>query len=149
MARERDVRVAIQQALLATNAFDDVWLTGLPESYGQGASSLAAAAIEPVSTARATGWDGVPGGQLDYTASLKVTLLARHPDPQLRDELAEQLLDYLCDAVNGRSLADFTMPQFTCVLSWLWLAPAPPERRIAATVGFAYLVVWNTFDTSQ
>jgi hypothetical protein len=148
MARERDVRNAIQELLLASGAFSNVWITGLPEDYGHGASSLTAAAIEPVSTQLTSGWDSSPSGGLDYTSKLSVSLLARHPDPQLRDELAEQLLDLLINAVNGQSLADLTIPQQTVITSWQWLAPAPPERRITATVDFAYLVTWDGFDTS-
>jgi hypothetical protein len=148
MARERDVRNTIKELLLATGAFSDVWITGLPEDYGQAASSLTAAAIEPVSTRLTSGWDAAPSGGLDYTSELSVSLLARHPDPQLRDELAEQLLDYLINAVNGQSLAGLTIPQHTMITSWQWLTPKPPERRITATVGFAYLVTWDTFDTS-
>jgi hypothetical protein len=149
MARERDVRNAIQAALVQTGAFSDVWLTGLPEDYGQGASGLTAAAIVPITTHLVSGWDAAPAGELDFAAKLGVTLLARHPDPQLRDELAEQLLDFLINAVNGQSLANFTIPQQTIVTSWEWLSPRPPERRIAATVDFSYLVTWNGFDTSQ
>jgi hypothetical protein len=148
--RERDVRNAVKDALVATGAFSDVWLTGLPEGYGRGASDLTAAAIEPIETSVTTGWDAAPTGGLDYTASLSVTLMARHPDPQLRDELAEQLLTLLANAVNGRSLAGFTMMQKTMVTGWRWQPPKPPERRIAATVEFAYLVGgWGSFDTSQ
>jgi hypothetical protein len=148
MARERDVRNAIQEALIATGAFSGVWLSGLPEGFGQAASELTAAAIEPLSTRLATGWDAAPTGGLDYTAELIVTLLARHPDPQLRDELAEQLLDFMINAVNGQSLAGFTLPQQTMITSWRWLPAKPPERRISATVGFAYIVTWDDFDTS-
>lgn len=150
MSRERDVRNAIQTALIATETFSDVWLTGLPENYGQSASDLTAAAIEPAATALATGWDYGPGGGLDYTATLTVTLVAHHPDPQLRDELAEQLLGYLQNAVDGQSLAGFTLPQKTIVTGWQWQTPASPERRIAATVSFAYLIEgWDNFDVSQ
>ncbi len=149
MSRERDVRNAIQVALVATGAFSDVWITGLPDRYGQGASDLTAAAVEPDRTSFTKGWDAAPAGQLDYTATCRVTVLARHPDAQLRDELAEQLLDHVCNAVNGVSLAGFTLPQRTMVTGWQWQPAAAPERRIAATVSFAYLVNWDSFDTSE
>jgi hypothetical protein len=148
MARERDVRNAIKDALVATGAFSDVWLTGLPEDHGQGASSLAAAAIEPLSTRLASGWDAAPAGGLGYRSELAVSLLARHPDPQLRDELAEQLLNLLINAVNGQSLAGLTIPQHTMITAWRWMPSRPPERRITATVGFAYIVTWDGFDAS-
>ncbi|SRR5579883_517279 len=147
--RERDVRNAIQAALLATGAFSDVWLSGLPENYGGAASDLTAAAIEPSGTSLTAGWDAQTAGDLSFTARLTVTLLARHNDPQLRDELAEQLLDYLHNAINGQSLAGYTLPAKTLVHSWQWQPPAPPERRIAAVVSFAYLITWDGFDISQ
>jgi hypothetical protein len=149
MSRERDVRNAIQAALMATGVFSDVWITGLPEKYGQAASDLTAAAIEPDHTTFTKGWDAALAGNLDYTATCTVTLIARHQDAQLRDELAEQLLDYLNNVVNGQSLAGFTLPQKTMVIEWNWKPAEHPERRIAATVSFAYLVAWNSFDTSQ
>jgi hypothetical protein len=146
--RERDVRLAIRDALLATGAFSDVWLSGLPENYGGAASDLTAAAIEPASTSLTTGWDAPLDGGLDYTAGLNVTLLARHEDPQLRDELAELLLNTLASAVNGQSLAGITLPGKTLVQSWTWQPAAPPERRIMAVVSCAYLVTWEGWDTS-
>jgi hypothetical protein len=146
MPRERDVRAAIKAALVATNAFSDVWLQGLPDAYGHGASELTAAAIEPMSTRLSSGWDAGPTGGLDYTAEVTVTVLARNPDPQLCDELAEQLLNFLINAVNDQSLGGLTIPQHTRVTGWRWRPRTSGERRIAATVGFAYLVTWNSFD---
>jgi hypothetical protein len=147
--RERDVRNALRDALVATGAFSDVWLTGLPENYGGAASDLTAASIEPASTSLTTGWDAQIGGSLDYTSRLNVTLLARHDDPQLRDELAEQLVNTLHNAANGQSLAGITLPGKTYVQSWTWQPAAPPERRIAAQIAFSYLVTWEGWDTSQ
>jgi hypothetical protein len=147
--RERDVRNALKDALVVTGAFSDVWLTGLPENYGGAASDLTAASIEPSGTSLTTGWDAQLAGALDYTARLNVTLLARHDDPQLRDELAEQLLNTLHNSVNGQSLAGFTLPGKTYVMSWTWQPASPPERRISAVVTFAYLVIWEGWDTTQ
>jgi hypothetical protein len=121
----------------------------MPEEYAAPASDLALAVIEPVSTTLTTGWDAQPAGGLDYTATLNVILLARSEDPQLRDELAEQLLHALHNAINGLSLASFTLPGRTMVTSWRWMPQQPPERRICATVSFAYLVTWEGWDTSN
>ncbi len=149
MARERDVRNAIRDALLATNAFGDaVWITGLPEDSGSAASDLLAAAIEPQSTNLNTGWDAQTDGGLCYSSTVTVTLLARNDDAQLRDEQAEQLLDVLANAVNGVSLAGITLPGKTYVSAWAWRPAMAPERRIAATVSFQYLVLWEGWDTT-
>lgn len=147
--RERDIRNAIQTALVATGVFSDVWITGLPEDYGQGSSDLTAAAIEPVETSMRTGWDAQTVGGLDFAGTCTVTVLARNSDAQLRDELAEQLLYYLNNAVNGQSLAGFTLPSKTLVTAWRWQPPVPPERRIAATVQYNYIVSYSDFDTTN
>lgn len=147
--RERDIRNSIALLLESTNAFSSVWITGLPEQFGQGADDLTAAAIEPVGGNLKTGWDAQLSGSLDFAGSCTVTLLARNSDAQLRDEQAEQLLDFLNNAVNGQSLAGFTLPAKTLVTGWRWQAPTPPERRISATVSYEYIVTWNSFDTSN
>ena len=146
--RERDVRNAIHNVLLATNAFTGVYITGLPEDAGAAASDLLAAAIEPAGSQLNTGWDAQTDGGLCYASTVTVTLLARNDDAQLRDEQAEQLLDVLANAVNGTSLAGITLPGKTYVSAWRWQPPAPPERRIAATVSFSYLVTWEGWDTT-
>ena len=75
MSRDRDVRNAIQAALLRDGRFDAVWIWGLPEDYGTGGSSLAAAAIEPSSSDQSDRWDDVPGGGLVVTSLVTITLL--------------------------------------------------------------------------
>jgi hypothetical protein len=149
MARDRDVRNAIHDALVATNAFDGVWITGLPEDYGQSASSLSAAAIEPVSTAQEDRWDAAIGGDLLATSTVAITLLVRKEDAQLRDEACEDLVDVAGDALNGISLANLTLPQTAKITGWSWQPPAAPERRIKATYSYQYIVPgWQAEDTT-
>jgi hypothetical protein len=147
--RDRDVRNAIQAALIATNAFDDVWIWGLPENYGTAASKLAAAAIEPSSSNQDDRWDSQDAGGLIVTSSVRLTMLYRHDDPQLRDEGAELLLDTAANALNGQSLAGLTLPGLTRFASWSWQDAAPPERRITATFTYQYIVEgWDEYDVT-
>ncbi len=148
--RERDIRNAIRDALLATGAFSDCSISGLPEDSGSAASDLTAAAIEPLSTAYFTGWDAQIEGGLCYDAQIKVTLLARKEDQQLRDELAEQLLEHLKNAVNGQSLAGLTLPGKTLVKSWRWMPAKAPERRITAMLMASYIEEgWDAGDVEE
>ena len=151
MARERDVRISIKDALLQTGAFSHVRLTGLPEDHGEGASDLTAAAIQPGSTRMLNGWDAAPGGGRTFMCQLLVTVLARHVDAELCDELAEQLVELVRNAVDGQPLVGgFNEPERTMVTGWQWLPRTAPERRIAVTVTFDYLQDgWNNADTSQ
>jgi hypothetical protein len=149
VSRDRDVRNAIQAALLATSQFDAVWIWGLPENYGAAASNLAAAAIEPVGTEETDRWDSEPDGALEFASTVRLTLLYRNDDPQLRDEGAELLLDTATNALNGQSLAGLTLPPWTIITAWSWAEPVPPERRITATFRYRYLVEgWAALDTT-
>ena len=144
---DRDVRNAIQTALLESNAFDGVWVWGLPEDYGTGTSTLAGTAIEPVSGSEQDLWDGSGQIGLVVTGTVSLTLLYRNEDPQLRDEGAELLLNTAADAINGQSLAGLTLPDKTRITAWQWQQPTAPERRIKATVQYQYISEsWDGFD---
>jgi len=149
MSRDRDVRTAIQTALMATNAFDAVYLWGLPEVYGSGASAAAVAAVDPVSSTQSDRWDSQTAGGLVVESRVAITLIARNDDPQLRDEAAELLLDKAANALNGQSLAGLTLPALTRFQSWSWTTPTPPERRIDAAFSYQYIVEgWGNYDTT-
>jgi hypothetical protein len=147
--RDRDVRDAIQSALQATGAFDGVFVWGLPEDYGSGASNAALAVIEPESSTQEDRWDAAPGGGLIVTSRVAITLIYRAEDPQLRDEAAELLFDIAANALNGQGLAGLTLPQLTRFVSWRWEKPAPPERRVASVFSYQYIVEgWDDYDVS-
>lgn len=150
MARERDVRNAIAAALEATDSFGEISLIGLPEAEGFGASNLAAVSIEPDSTVQADRYDGGMKTGLVNTARLKLTFLARNPDPQACDEACEDLLDTAINAIQGQSLGGFTLPDHTRFSGWKWEPRTPPERRITAMFAYDYFVDgWDEYDTAD
>lgn len=136
---ERDVRIAVRDLLDATSAFDGVYLSGLPETRGERGGDLQAAAVEPDETTASCNWDDASGPRI-MTARATIVLMARDEDPQTRDEMAERLLETAIAALNGRSLAGKTLPEWTGIQSWAWRKPNPPERRIEAALEFRYLV---------
>jgi hypothetical protein len=145
--RDRDVRNAMRLALINTGAFDGVWIWGLPEDCGSGASQLAAAAIEPAYGEQFNRWDSEAGGGLVVRGTIQLTLLYRSDDPQIRDEGAELLLYTAANALNGQSLAGLTLPGLTYITNWAWQRPTPPERRIQATLSYQYVVEgWDSYD---
>jgi hypothetical protein len=148
--RDRDVRNAVQAALLTTDAFDGVWIWGLPEDYGTGSSQGAAAAITPMSSRQEDLWDAAGAGGLMVTSRIAITLLYRHPDPQTRDEGAELLLDAAANALNGQGLGGLIFPQTAHITSWDWQPPTAPERRIQAIFTYQYNVEgWDSYDATQ
>jgi hypothetical protein len=147
--RDRNIRNAIQTALVATGAFDGVWISGLPENYGTGSSQIAAAAIEPLYSREDDRWDSQTTGGIIIASRLMITLLYRHDDPQVRDETVEMLLNTAAAALNGQSLTGLTICEFTKFTSWTWENPTPPERRIKATFEYSYIVEgWANLDTT-
>jgi hypothetical protein len=147
--RDRDVRNAIRDALIATGAFDGVWIWGLPEDHGIGASQLAAAAIEPESSTQEDHWDSAPGGGLIITSRVTLTFLQRNDEPQLRDEAVECLFNSAANALNGQSFGGLTLPQLSRFLLWRWEKPVAPERRITSTFSYSYIVEgWTAYDDS-
>jgi hypothetical protein len=149
MSRDRDVRNAIQTALVNTNAFNAVYVWGLPEDYGSGSSNEAFAAIVPMTSRQEDLWDAAATGGLVITTRVGIVLAYRHIDPQTRDEAAELLLEQTANALNGQSLAGLTFTQTTRVIQWDWQPPAAPERRINATLSYQYIVEgWDSYDTT-
>ena len=147
--RDRDVRNAVRAVLMATNAFDGVWIWGLPEDYGTGSSEGAAAAITPMSSRQEDLWDAAATGGLVITSRLALTLLYRHPDPQIRDEGAELLLDVAANALNGNSLNGLIFTQTARITGCDWQPPTAPERRIQAVFSYQYNVEgWDSYDTT-
>jgi hypothetical protein len=135
--------------LSSTNAFDGVWLGALAEGASEAASLLCTAAIEPDSSEFTPTWDsGVVGGVI-VTSRVQITFSARHSDPQLRDELAELLLDTASNALNGQQLGGLVMPQMARFVSWVWQTSIPPERRIKSIFSYQYLQSrWDASDVS-
>jgi len=147
--RDRDVRNAIQAAMIATNAFDlgAVWMWA--EDQGTPASQSAAAMITPMSSRQEDLWDSAPGGGLLITSLVKIEVAYRGEDAQTRDEGAELLLDTTANALNGQSLGGLILPQTARMQGWNWQETITPERRIQATFSYQYIVEgWDSYDTT-
>jgi hypothetical protein len=148
--RDKDIREAMKEALLATDMFDEVLLTGLPEDYGFGASEASVAAIEPNGSVQADKWDGDPDSDLEVTSTVKITLMARKEDPQIRDDAVELLVDIVANTLNFQSFLGFTVPALTKIQKWTWQKAKHPERRIQIDFKYVYLVPgWNAYDTIE
>ena len=147
--RDRDIRNAIQAALIGTDAFNGVHVWGLPEDYGSGSSEQAAVWIVPQSSRQEDLWDSAPAGGLVITTRIGLLLAYRHDNPQARDEGAELLLDTAANALNGNGLGGLIFTQTARIISWDWQPPASAERRIQAIFSCQYIVEgWDEYDTT-
>lgn len=136
--RERDVRVLIRDLLEQTGAFDEVRL-GMPEARGSSAGRLRTAVVEPVQTVRNDPWDDLAADPL-MTCHVRVILMSRDDDPQVRDDVAERLLNITANALLSDALAAWVIPSRTRFRSWTWEDAVAPERRISAILEYQYLV---------
>ena len=150
MARDRDIRNAIQAALVATNQFGNVYLWSLADVSDHSADDTLAATIEPAGWQESDSFDDTVTGLVQIDGSCTITFFSRFEEPQQRDEACERLLEFACNALNGQSLAGVTAPEWTKFTSARWEPASPPERRIGATFIYRYFVEnFTSFDESE
>lgn len=147
MARSDDIRDDIRARLEATGHFSRVSTRGTPDEQGFSAGDLVAAVIGMTADDTTDLYDGGDGTGLRVDGRCPVTLMVRNADPQLRDRQLDLVRNVLRRAVNGQSLAGLTVPDKTYMKSSRPMPPKAPERRIEATVIWAYLPEsWDDFD---
>lgn len=146
MSRDRDIRNAMHDLLMATNAFSDVLIGRDLEDYAPG-SIGDSCKIEPMEERSKGMWD--QGDDLEVHVKVKVTFTSRNDDPQLRDEGAERLYNTAKNVLNDVSLAGLTMPAFTSFDQARWLKPTHPARQVEAVFSYRYFNDDNTFDTAE
>ena len=149
--RDRDVRQAAKDALNATGQFDAVYLSGLPEDYGQAAGQLRVAVIEMGNEFRVNDlWDSAQDGGLTVDGEAHITVLVRDQDPQVRDELAELLINVISNTLNGVAMDSWTTEQTSFVMRWRPIPSQAPERRMMAVYEYQYFVEgWTSFNTTE
>jgi hypothetical protein len=150
MARDRDIRAAIRDALLATNAFDAdaVYLSGLPEDRGQSCDDRRACSIEPFELDFTDVYDGDMNLDTILEGRVTLTFMAREEDPQARDEAAEALLLVGVNTLSLSNLAGLTFPAFSRFNRARFLPAKHPERRVRVDFTYKYCAD-VAFDTSE
>jgi len=95
--------------------------------------------IEPMQESENDLWDD-DGPVEIISAQCAITLVVRHQDARERDRLVDRLKSVARNALNGRSLSNLTMPDFTRFSSFQSQKPTPPTRMIRGTFVYKYLV---------
>jgi hypothetical protein len=140
MSRDRDVRNAAHDLLMATGVFSDVDLATAPTDYASGVVGADSIMLDPIDERPEPHWDR---GGLDgviVTSRFRLTIIVRDEDPIVRDERAERLLGVCLNTLSDVSLAGLTFPAFNRWADVRWLVPVHPERKIAAVFEYRYLV---------
>ena len=79
-------------------------------------------------------------GDLTITSTVGILLAYRASadEPQLRDEGAENLLQYTRKALNGQGFGELCYTETARVTGWTWQPPASAERKILATFTYQF-----------
>ncbi len=148
--RDRDVRNAIKTLIEATGQFDTVSRKGLPAEYGSSAGDLKLAIIQPDTIAQSDRWDATDEIGLHVDSTVMITILARNEDPEVRDDLAENLMWVAINAIQGKSLAELTAPDLTRFVRAKFMKPKAPERQIVCTFVYSYIVDgWSGYEPDE
>lgn len=141
MSRDYDVLQDIADRLTATNQFDGVWLSGLPEDRGRPAGDLNAAVVSPRDWTEDDAHQDVAGAVNTRQVKYDLTLIVRREDAEIRDRELDRLLNVAQNALDGVAFLDI------CIAPWSKLTrgkherPAAPERRMSVTGAYAYHVI--------
>lgn len=143
--RDWYVLEAIQALLEATHAFDNVYLSELPESRGRSAGELKVAVLEPNDWEELDESDDAADVQDTVRMRFKLTLMVREEDPALRDSEVDRLLNVCKNVIDGQQLvAGQTIPGWTKLKRAKWEPARAPERRMTVTGETAYWVDGET-----
>jgi hypothetical protein len=143
LSRERDIRTAIMDGLIATGEFDVV-NTGRDKGQEVVGDGVSFAHVDPHDARAEARWDSGGKDGLDVTSHIRITLSVSDVDPQSRDDHLEKLLSVAQNLVNDESVAELTLPGFTRIHTWRWLPAKAPIRQLEAIFEFRYLL-----DSSQ
>lgn len=139
--RDSDILDAIEAALEATGEFDGIYRCSASELSGKPADDLRAVCLEPMVESDNDLWDSYSDGPMELvSAQAAITLIVRHQDARVRDRLVDRLKSVARNALNGRSLCNLTLPDFTRFASFQSQKPKPPERMVRGTFAYRYLV---------
>lgn len=133
--RDWHVLEGVRDLLAATNEFDGVGLSELPETQGVGAGVIKLAIVSPLDWEEIDETDDEADVQDTIRVRFTLTLLVRIDDAALRDNETDRLLCVCKNALDGRPLVmrggeSATIPGWTKLRRGRWEKAVPPERRM-------------------
>lgn len=147
--RDRDIRNAIRDALLATGAFDEVVLARQEDDYTTVGIESRKLIIEPFDQGMMYQSDYAAIENLMVDSRLKLSFLSRADDPQIRDERLEAMVNVAYNTMIGVCWLGLTFPAFTQFVQHAkWLPPKHPVRRADAIYSYRYEPS-TTFDVTE
>lgn len=131
---EAILRAAVKQLMIDTNLFDDVWIGGKID-WGKRPSVAAGGSVQAISTKIVQGYDSGETALSIYETQMRLGLYVKNENSETRDAIAQRLLQTVSAALYHVSIAGFTVPDTTAVVSWTWNEAkdvSPPTREVEA-----------------
>lgn len=133
-ARDWDVLADIQARLLATRAYQGVFLS---QPIGEGDSVV----IAPWKFDELDQWDDPDDVAAVRHVQWQLVITVRRNDPAIRDREIDRLYGIAANTLDGKPLGGVCLPGLTKLRRGEWGKPAPPERQLVCYGEFAYFVV--------
>lgn len=136
--RDRELLKSLAVLLRATNQFDEVTTTGLPEKRGRSAQMVRLASLE------LTGWGEESIGcdavslSIERTVDYRLTIHVRDGDADERDDEADRLYTVAANVLSATTLDNQLFADKSYLLSGRYVATDGPERRMEARGRFSY-----------
>lgn len=138
---QRAVYADIVARLVQLNCFAEGGVgRGAPsEVLARSSRQYPCAAVQPLTWVDSDRYDE---GDFIRTCTFAVTLIVRMEEPEQRQDWLDYLTDRVCNALDGKSLADITFAPLTLIQRGQYAAtPQHPEQRAVLTGQFVYEVV--------
>lgn len=147
--RDRDIRNAIQAALLTTDAYDEVILGRQEDDYTVSGIESRTVILEPMDQGMMLHHDYAAIANLMVDSRLRLSFLSRCDDPQTRDERLEAMINAAYNTMTAVSWLGVTYPAFCLFVQHAkWLPPKHPMRRADAIYSYRY-DTGPSFDTTE
>ena len=140
-SRDDQIWQGVAAALTATNQFDAVIVSKLPEETAFPISGQSVAYIAPGSYAEESRHYDASGPTYRRTVRYGLTIAVRSGDKVARDAIASQLADVAQDALTGVSLGPNTIPAWNMCKAGRFETPNTNERRVILMGEVSVLVV--------
>lgn len=147
--RDRDIRHAIRDALLATSIFDTVLLGNIEDDYTHFGIEARHVVIDEAGQDVRYMWDTNEIDNLVVDSHVKLSFVTQSEDPLRRDENIELMMDAAYNTMIGISWLGVTMPAFSSFgKPFKFPKVKPPQRQVDITYTYRYMP-GSSFGTAE
>ena len=137
-SRDWDILDNARDLLLATQEFDNVYRSSLPETRGQASGDRHVAVITFNDWEETDESDDPTSVQTLRKVRWNLTLIVREDDAETRERELDRLLCVAQNTLDGKSLLNLTINDWTKLRRGSYAKPEPPSQTMSVMGEFAY-----------